>query len=191
MIVGDDIAALRPTDSDVLPFEQPEAETAGSRWLRPESDAEPVGEETTNPRDSEVPDQPPAGRVEDSTALPDDDAADHRAVQVRDTAGQSTPLTLDRLSRKLSGRSTGAAQQTIGAQSTNRMPVQSVYASIDQGDRHGHIRHGAMGTDELYVRRVAFNEDPAQTDPQQRSGGIDGLKPDKDHYLWSGLHQNP
>ena len=60
--------------------------------------------------------------------------------------------------------------------------VQSVYASIDLSDGHGHIRHGAMGADELQARRVAFNEDPAQRDPEKRALGIDGIDPTKQHY---------
>ncbi|MEV5960593.1 hypothetical protein AB0L70_02440 [Kribbella sp. NPDC051952] len=60
--------------------------------------------------------------------------------------------------------------------------VQNVYASVDLGDGHGHIRHGPMGDDALYARRVAFNEDPAQTDPVKRSMGIDGLSPNLQHY---------
>ncbi|MBP2353744.1 hypothetical protein JOF29_004854 [Kribbella aluminosa] len=60
--------------------------------------------------------------------------------------------------------------------------VQSVYASIDQSKGHGHIRHGAMGSDELQARRVAFNEDPAQADPDQRAAGVDGLDDSKQHY---------
>lgn len=60
--------------------------------------------------------------------------------------------------------------------------VQSVYASIDLSEGHGHIRHGAMGSDDLQARRVAFNEDPAQTDPVKRELGIDGLDPTKQHY---------
>ncbi|WP_328990392.1 hypothetical protein OG394_29480 [Kribbella sp. NBC_01245] len=60
--------------------------------------------------------------------------------------------------------------------------VQSVYVSIDQGGGHGHIRHGAMGTDEMQARRVAYNEDPAQLDPGKRALGIDGLDPTKPHY---------
>jgi hypothetical protein len=60
--------------------------------------------------------------------------------------------------------------------------VQSVYASIDLADGHGHIRHGAMGSDELQARRVAFNEDPAQSDPEKRAQGVDGIDPSKQHY---------
>ncbi|MFG1907161.1 hypothetical protein [Kribbella sp. NPDC048928] len=60
--------------------------------------------------------------------------------------------------------------------------VQSVYASIDQSEGHGHIRHGAMGSDDLQARRVAFNEDPAQTDPVKREAGVDGLDQTKQHY---------
>ncbi|TCC43408.1 hypothetical protein [Kribbella sindirgiensis] len=60
--------------------------------------------------------------------------------------------------------------------------VQSVYASIDQSDGHGHIRHGAMGSDEMQARRVAFNEDPAQPDPEKRALGVDGIDDSKQHY---------
>ena len=60
--------------------------------------------------------------------------------------------------------------------------VQSIYASIDQGIGHAHIRHGAMGSDEMQARRLAFNEDPAQTDPVKKAMGIDGLIPGKPHF---------
>ncbi|MFF0339232.1 hypothetical protein [Kribbella sp. NPDC004875] len=39
-----------------------------------------------------------------------------------------------------------------------------------------------MGPDELQARRVAFNEDPAQVDPEKRSAGVDGLDDTKQHY---------
>ncbi|MEV0801969.1 hypothetical protein AB0I34_30015 [Kribbella sp. NPDC050281] len=60
--------------------------------------------------------------------------------------------------------------------------VQSVWASIDLTNGHGHIRHGPMGDDQLYADRVAHNEDPAQTDPIKRAQGIDGLYPNKQHH---------
>lgn len=60
--------------------------------------------------------------------------------------------------------------------------VQSIYASIDLTGGHAHIRHGPMGTDQMYANRAAFNEDPAQSDPIMRAQGIDGLAPHKKHY---------
>ncbi|HZX04028.1 hypothetical protein [Kribbella sp.] len=60
--------------------------------------------------------------------------------------------------------------------------VQRIYTAIDQGNGHAHIRHGPMGNDQLYADRVARLEDPAQTDPQKRALGIDGLNDAKQHY---------
>jgi hypothetical protein len=39
--------------------------------------------------------------------------------------------------------------------------IQHIMASLDIGNGHAHIRHGAMGSDSLYERRAAFLEDPA------------------------------
>lgn len=60
--------------------------------------------------------------------------------------------------------------------------VQRILTAIDQGSGHAHIRHGPMGDDHLYENRVARLEDPAQTDPQQRAAGVDGLDESKQHY---------
>jgi hypothetical protein len=55
--------------------------------------------------------------------------------------------------------------------------VQRVFAALDQGGSHSHIRHEGWVTEEMNQRRVAFLEDPAQLDPAKRAAGIDGLKP--------------
>ena len=55
--------------------------------------------------------------------------------------------------------------------------VQRVFAALDQGDGHGHIRHEGWVTEELNHRRAAYLEDPVQPDPAKRAAGIDGLKP--------------
>lgn len=55
--------------------------------------------------------------------------------------------------------------------------VQRVFAALDQGGSHGHIRHEGWVTEEMNQRRVAFLEDPAQLDLAKRAAGIDGLKP--------------
>ncbi|WP_344237366.1 hypothetical protein [Kribbella hippodromi] len=60
--------------------------------------------------------------------------------------------------------------------------VQRIYTAIDRGNGHAHIRHGPMGTDQLYADRVARLEDPAQTDPHKRTTSIDGLDDSKQHY---------
>ncbi len=59
--------------------------------------------------------------------------------------------------------------------------VQRVYASIDCGLGHSHKRHAAMGDDTLYRRRVAYAEDPAQTQQRQRMMGFDGVRHDRQH----------
>jgi hypothetical protein len=59
--------------------------------------------------------------------------------------------------------------------------IQHIMASLDIGNGHAHIRHGAMGSDSLYERRAAFLEDPAQLDPLQRAASIDGFRPGQIH----------
>ena len=51
--------------------------------------------------------------------------------------------------------------------------VQRVFAALDQGRGHAHIRHEGWVTEEMNERRVRNLEDPAQLDPDKR--GIDGL----------------
>jgi hypothetical protein len=60
--------------------------------------------------------------------------------------------------------------------------VQSVYASLDQGTGHAHIRHGPMGDDKMYAARVARLEDPAQLDAGQRARSVDGFNAPDLHY---------
>ena len=54
--------------------------------------------------------------------------------------------------------------------------VQRVFAALDQGSGHAHIRHEGWVTDEMSRRRAAYLEDPAQLDPAKRAAGIDGAK---------------
>ncbi len=53
--------------------------------------------------------------------------------------------------------------------------VQRIFAALDQGRGHAHIRHEGWVTEEMNQRRVAYLEDPAQLDPTKRAAGIDGL----------------
>lgn len=53
--------------------------------------------------------------------------------------------------------------------------VQRLFAALDQGRGHSHIRHEGWVTEEMSRRRVAYLEDPAQLDPAKRAAGIDGL----------------
>jgi hypothetical protein len=63
------------------------------------------------------------------------------------------------------------------AAAQDRSPeVQRLFATLDQGGGHAHIRHEGWITEELGRRRVAYLEDPAQLDPAKRAAGIDGLK---------------
>jgi hypothetical protein len=59
--------------------------------------------------------------------------------------------------------------------------VQSIYASLDQGSGHAHIRHGPALDQQALARRVARLEDPAQLDDSLREEGVDGLDPTKMH----------
>jgi hypothetical protein len=58
-----------------------------------------------------------------------------------------------------------------------RPEVQRLFAALDQGGGHAHIRHEGWVTEEMNRRRAAYLEDPAQLDPSKRAAGIDGLKP--------------
>jgi hypothetical protein len=53
--------------------------------------------------------------------------------------------------------------------------VQRVFAALDQGGGHAHIRHEGWVTEEMNERRVAYLEDPAQSDPAKRAAAFDGL----------------
>jgi len=64
--------------------------------------------------------------------------------------------------------------------------VQRVFAALDQGGGHAHIRHEGWVTEEMNERRVRNLHDPAQLDPAKRAAGIDGLAPgDKPHRCGS------
>ena len=63
-----------------------------------------------------------------------------------------------------------------------RPEVQRLFAALDQGGGHAHIRHEGWVTEDMNRRRVAYLEDPAQLDPAKRAAGIDGLRsPEKLH----------
>jgi hypothetical protein len=53
--------------------------------------------------------------------------------------------------------------------------VQRVFAALDQGGGHGHIRHEGGVTEAMNHRRVAYLEDPAQRDLAKRAAGVDGM----------------
>jgi len=54
--------------------------------------------------------------------------------------------------------------------------VQRIFAALDQGGGHAHIRHEGWVTEEMNESRVRNLEDPAQLDPAKRAVGIDGVK---------------
>ncbi|MFC0624549.1 hypothetical protein [Kribbella deserti] len=60
--------------------------------------------------------------------------------------------------------------------------VQRVYATLDNGLGHAHHRHDGLGDDTLYERRVAYLEDPAQTNPTLRAKSEDAFAPGNLHY---------
>jgi hypothetical protein len=63
--------------------------------------------------------------------------------------------------------------------------VQRLFAALDQGGGHAHIRHEGWVTEEMNRLRVARLADPAQLDPAKRDAGIDGLRsPEKRHRCW-------
>jgi hypothetical protein len=54
--------------------------------------------------------------------------------------------------------------------------VQRIFAGLDQGGGHAHIRHEGWVTEEMNERRLRSLEDPAQLDPAKRAIGVDGVK---------------
>jgi hypothetical protein len=54
--------------------------------------------------------------------------------------------------------------------------VQPLFAALDQGHGHAHIRHEGWVTEEMNEHRVRNLEDPAQLDPAKRVAGVDGVK---------------
>ena len=54
--------------------------------------------------------------------------------------------------------------------------VQRIFAALDQGGGHAHIRHEGWVTEEMNERRLRSLEDPAQLDPAKRAIGVDGVK---------------
>lgn len=61
--------------------------------------------------------------------------------------------------------------------------VQRVFAALDQGGGHAHIRHEGWLSAEKSQLRVLYLHDPAQLDPALRAEGTDGLLPGgKRHY---------
>jgi hypothetical protein len=54
--------------------------------------------------------------------------------------------------------------------------VQRVFAALDQGGGHAHIRHDGWVSEEMNQRRLQCLEDPAQLDEGKRAAHIDGLK---------------
>jgi len=56
--------------------------------------------------------------------------------------------------------------------------VQRIFAALDQGGGHAHIRHEGWVTEQMNELRVRNLEDPAQLDPAKRAAGIDGLAAD-------------
>ena len=64
--------------------------------------------------------------------------------------------------------------------------VQRVFAALDHGGGHAHIRHEGWVTEDMNERRVRNLEDPAQLDSAKRMAGIDGLAPsDRPHRCGS------
>src|SRR5262249_27949273 len=53
--------------------------------------------------------------------------------------------------------------------------VQRIFAALDQGGGHAHIRHEGWVTEEMNERRVRYLEEPAPLDSAKRTAGIDGL----------------
>jgi hypothetical protein len=61
--------------------------------------------------------------------------------------------------------------------------VQHVFAALDQGGGHAHIRHEGWVSSEKSQLRVQYLQDPAQLDSVKRANGEDGLLPgNKKHY---------
>jgi hypothetical protein len=57
-----------------------------------------------------------------------------------------------------------------------------IIAALDAAGGHAHIRHEGWVTEDANRSRVAYREDPAQLDPENRSLGIDGLRQNGDRH---------
>ena len=104
-----------------------------------------------------------------------------RPVQLRSQAGTTAghyqgprcPLCRDTLRR------TALAEHGPSAHED----VRRVFAALDQGRGHAHIRHEGWLSAEKSQLRVLHLQDPAQLDPVKRADGKDGLLPGaKSHY---------
>jgi hypothetical protein len=74
------------------------------------------------------------------------------------------------------------ARPWLTAADTASPETRRIFAAMDAGGGHAHIRHEGWATEEANLRRVAYREDPAQLDSGKRAVGIDGLKPgDRSH----------
>jgi len=63
------------------------------------------------------------------------------------------------------------------AAARDRSPeVQRLFAALDQGGGHAHIRHEGWVTEKMNELRLRCLQDPAQLDPAKRAARIDGLK---------------
>jgi hypothetical protein len=140
--------------------------------------------------------------LRDSPGEPDDGSRAERAVPVRErsesrsraeyAAEQRLGASLEVVGR-FEPRRAGLPEVSAGdaaayldarqaerpwlAAARDRSPeVQRLFAALDQGGGHAHIRHEGWVTEEMSRRRVAYLEDPAQLDPAKRAARIDGLK---------------
>jgi hypothetical protein len=64
-----------------------------------------------------------------------------------------------------------------------RPEVQQVFAALDQGSGHAHIRHEGWLSAEKSQLRVQYLQDPAQLDPVKRADGKDGLLPSGKNHV--------
>jgi hypothetical protein len=84
------------------------------------------------------------------------------------------PTSLDAAAEYLAQHRT--ARPWLVAVDTASPEARRIFAAMDAGGGHGHIRHEGWVTEEASMRRAAYREDPAQMDLAKRGLGIDGLR---------------
>lgn len=160
------VADQRPSNS--IPHERT---VPGDRPAAPHLRSESAAQRTPSPRD-----------------IPDSSNGDQRADRTSDALTRFEPrraglpdVSKDDAARYIETRRSD--RPWLNAARHAPADVQRVFAALDQGGGHAHIRHEGWLSAEKSQLRVQYLEDPAQLDPVKRAKGEDGLLPgDKKHY---------
>jgi hypothetical protein len=174
----------------------PHVDRSDSRWLRPvppPSELRPVDHRRPAPTDSA--DRPSAPRPRAEAAEPALRETRGRAPadrqqpeRVSDALARFEPTRagLPEVSKQDAARYIETRRSDhpwLNAARHSPSEVQQVFAALDQGSGHAHIRHEGWLSPEKSQLRVQYLQDPAQLDPAKKTNGEDGLLPgSKKHY---------